>query len=302
MKPPLPSLNALRAFEVTVRHRSMTLAARELCVTHGAVSRQIQSLEAAMGLTLLTRGARSVEPTPEGLRLAEGLSAAFGLMHATLERLTPGPLTLSCSSSIAMCWLIPRMSSFYGAHPEIEIKLDMNYDKVDFARDNVSVAIRNSTIEPPRNALIRELGTEWIGPVCSPDYLAASRLTSPADLARALLLGTKTRPQAWTDWITASGNAFGPLPALRSFDHFYLLIQAAACGLGVAVVPHMLAMDELKSGRLVAPFGFVAGARRLSLWVAPHLDARKDLKALEAWLMREMRDPMQEGPAAVPAA
>jgi LysR family glycine cleavage system transcriptional activator len=291
MKPYLPSLNALRTFEVTVRRRSMTLAAQELCVTHGAVSRQVQALETAMGVTLLKRHARSVEPTPEGLRLADDLTAAFGLIHATVERTRPGPLILSCSSSITMCWLIPRMSIFYEQNPGIEIKLDMNYDKVDFSRDNVSVAIRNSTIEPPRGALIRDLGTEWIGAVCSPDYQASVALKRPADLARALILSTQTRPTAWTDWLSASAaDVPGRLEAHRSFDHFYLLIQAAACGLGVAVAPHMLVIDELKSGRLVAPFGFVPGPRQLSLWIAPHLGSRKDVRALENWLTKELRD------------
>jgi LysR family transcriptional regulator, glycine cleavage system transcriptional activator len=290
MNPILPSLNALRAFEATARCRSMTLAAQELCVTHGAVSRQIKSLEVALGVTLLTRGVRSLEPTPEGLRPAEGLTTAFGLMYTTIEHVKPGPLVLSCSSSITMCWLIPRMPGFYEQNPGIEIKLDMNYDKVDFVRNNISVAIRNSTIEPPRSALIRDLGAEWIGPVCSPDYLASTKLKRPGDLAETLLLSTKTRPNAWADWLSASGNEHVHLEPQRSFDHFYLMTQAAAFGLGVAVVPHMLAINDLKSGRLIAPFGFVTGPRQLFLWIAPHLGSRMDVKALERWLMREMMD------------
>src|SRR6185295_4004059 len=98
MKPVVPSLNALRAFEAAARRRSMTLAADELCVTHGAVSRHIKSLEAVLGLPLLIRGARSVEPTPEGLRLAEGLRAAFSLVQSSIEHVRPSPLVLSCSS------------------------------------------------------------------------------------------------------------------------------------------------------------------------------------------------------------
>jgi LysR family glycine cleavage system transcriptional activator len=290
MKPVVPSLNALRTFEATARHRSMTLAAGELCVTHGAVSRQVKSLEAALGVELLTRGSRSLEPTPEGLRLAEGIAAAFSLMDATIEHVLPSPLVLSCSSSIAMCWLIPRISGFYQRNPDIELSLDLNYDKVDFARQNVSVAIRVSTIEPPPNALIRGLGTEWIGPVCSSEYLASTKLERPADLSQALLLFTKTRPRAWADWLIASENERVTLKPQRSFEHFYLMIQAAAFGLGVAVVPHILAINDLQTGRLVAPFGFVPGPRQLSLWIATHLGSRKDVKALEGWLTQEMQD------------
>ncbi len=283
----MPSLNALRAFEATARHHSLTRAAAELHVTHGAVSRQIKALEARMGVTLLLRGPRSTEPTPEGLLLADGLKTAFDLIAATVKRVTPGPLTLSCSTSITMCWLIPRMSSFQKAHPSIELKLDMNYDRVDFARDNVSIAIRNSTIEPPRSALIRPLGTEWIGLVCAPEYRDTLRLEHLTDLSRATLLTTSTRPNAWADWLGASCQPGINAGAERAFAHFYLLIQAAACGLGVAVVPHMLALDELRSGRLVAPFGFVPGPRELSLWVAPHFAARQDVKHLQHWLLQE---------------
>ena len=286
----VPSLNALRAFEVTARRRSMTLAAEELCVTHGAVSRQIKSLEAALGMALLTRGVRSLEPTPEGLHLAEGLAASFSLIQATIEHVRPSPLVLSCSSSIAMCWLIPRISGFYERNPDIEINLDLNYDRVDFVRQNISVAIRISTIEPPPNALIRGLGTEWIGLVCSPEYLASTKLERPADLSQALLLFAKTRPSAWAEWLAASENERVSLKPQRSFEHFYLMIQAAAFGLGVAVVPHMLVINDLESGRLVAPFGFVPGPRQLFLWIASHLGSRKDVKALERWLTREVED------------
>ena len=290
MKPDVPSLNALRAFEVTARRRSMTLAAEELCVTHGAVSRQIKSLEAALGMALLTRSTRSLEPTPEGLCLAEGLTAAFSLMDATIDHIRPSPLVLSCSSSIAMCWLIPRISGFYQRNPDTELNLDLNYDRVDFARQNISVAIRISTIEQPPNAIIRGLGTEWIGAVCSPEYLASTKLEQPADLSQALLLFAKTRPSAWGEWLAASENERVVLKPQRSFEHFYLMIQAATFGLGVAVVPHMLAINDLESGRLVAPFGFVPGPRQLFLWIAPHLGSRKDVKALERWLTREVED------------
>jgi len=289
MRPPRPSLNALRAFEATARLRSMTLAADELCVTHGAVSRQIKSLEATFGVSLLTRGAQSTDPTPDGLRLAEGLSAAFNMIHATIEQLKPGPLTLSCSASIMMYWLIPRIGRFHEQHPDVELQFNMNYEQIDFVRDKISVAIRSSTIEPPKDAIIRDLMIEWIGPVCSPEYLDSVRLKKPADLARARVLSTKTRAQAWPDWLAASGNGALELRPQESFEHFYLLIQAAACGLGVAAVPHMLVMQDLRSGKLVAPFGFLPGPRQLVLWVAPHLGLRQEIQALENWLAAEMR-------------
>lgn len=296
-----PSLNALRAFEATVRLSSMTGAADELSVTHGAVSRHIKSLEEMFGIPLLLRGARSVQPTPEGARLAAELSRAFALITSSIEQLQPGPLTLSCSSTIMMSWLIPRISAFHEQHPDIELRFNMNYDRIDFVRDEISVAIRNSMIEPPKDVVLKEMVDEWIGPVCSPDYLAAHPVASAVNLDACVLLSTKTRPGAWSDWIASSGAKCGLRPQ-RTYEHFYLLIQAAACGLGVAMVPKILVLDDLRSGKLVAPLGFVVGPYKLVLWIAPHLRARPETKALVEWLTREFRKPGIQGKAIGPAA
>ena len=288
MSGPLPSLNALKAFEATARHRSMTLAADELCVTHGAISRHIRGLEETLGVILVTRRAHSTEPTPEGSRLAEGLQSAFGLMQASVERVRPSPLTLSCSSSIMMGWIIPRIGQFHERHPQVALQFNMNYDQVDFVRDKIGLATRSSVIEPPKDAIIRELGGEAIGPVCSPDYISRSGIHGPEDIEGGTILSTRTRPEAWSDWQAAAGQAKLHPPNHSAFDHFYLLIQAAACGLGIAVVPQMLVLDQLASGRLVAPFGFLPGPRRMLLWIAPHLAGRPDALALERWLIAEM--------------
>lgn len=287
---PRPSLNALRAFEATARLASMTAAAEELCVTHGAVSRHIRALEDQLGVILLNRGSQSTDPTPEGLRLAEGLSTAFRLIQSSVEQLKPGPLTLSCSASIMMYWLIPRISGFHEKHPEVEIQFNMNYDRIDFVRDNISLAIRISSIEPPKDAHVRKLMVEQVGPVCSPDYMKSIGLETPQDLARARLLSTRTRLEAWDEWLAAAGCSLPNLRNGETYEHFYLLIQAAVCGLGVATVPKMLVLDDLRSGKLVAPFGFMPGARQLVLWIAPHLDGRFDVEALAKWLAAEMRD------------
>lgn len=286
---PRPSLNALRAFEATVRLGSMTAAADELFVTHGAVSRHIRSLEEQLGVVLLERTGQGTRPTAEGQRLAEGLASAFRLIQASVEQLRPGPLTLSCSASIMMYWLLPRIGGFHQKHPDIEIQFNMNYDRIDFVRDNIGLAIRNSSIEPPRDARLRDLMVEWVGPVCSPEYQQAAGLTQPLALSKARLLATKTRMEAWRDWVAATGfDGAAPEVAAR-YEHFYLLIQAAACGLGVAVVPRMLVDDDLRSGKLVAPFGFVPSRRKLVLWVAPNLDGRADVEAMAGWLAQEMR-------------
>lgn len=283
------SLNALRAFEATARLRSFTAAAAELSVTHGAISRHIRVLEDTIGMPLLKRSAHGTEPTAEGQRLADGLSRGFTQIQASIEQLEPGPLTLSCSQSIMMFWLLPRLARFQHANPEVQLRFDMSHGAENFTRDNISVAIRLSSIEPPRQVMRENVVTEWIGPVCSAQYLSSLKLRSAADLVRARLMVSRTRPQAWLDWGRCCGNDAGQLHVDESFAHFFLLIQAARCGLGLANVPRMLVRDDLASGTLVAPLGFVAGPNRLALWVASSLSRRPDTVKMVDWLAAELR-------------
>ena len=289
MQTPRPSLNALRAFEATARLRSMSAAAIELSVTHGAVSRHIRSLEDTFGVMLLNRGPRSTDPTPEGARLADSLTAAFNTIQVSIEQLKPGPLTLSCSTSILMYWLIPRIKRFHEIHPDVELQFNMNYGQIDVVRDKIGIAIRNTMIEPPQGVVVRDLRTEWLGLVCAPEYMKSARIRSFADLAGAHHLASKTRPEAWAEWAAAAGYEGAKLSVHDSYDHFYLTIQAVICGLGIAPVPRMLVLDDLRSGKLVAPFGFVAGPNRLVLWLAPHFISRPDTRALANWLSDELK-------------
>ena len=283
------SLNALRAFEATARLRSFSAAAEELSVTHGAVSRHIRMLEDSVGLPLLTRSAQGAVPTAEGQRLADGLSTAFSLIQSSVEQLKPGPLTLACSESIMMYWLLPRLNRFKDVHPEVELRFNMSHGPVDFVRDNVSVAIRLSSIEAPKDVVRIDVAPEWVGPVCSPEYLRQKRIESAGDLARAKLMVSRTRPSAWDDWARCISQSNMELHVDEVFDHFYLLIQGARCGLGVANVPRMLVRDDLTSGTLVAPLDFVRGPNRLSIWIAPHVCRRPDVVKLVDWLHDELR-------------
>lgn len=283
------SLNALRAFETTARLGSFSAAAEELSVTHGAISRHIRSLEDTLGIALLTRGGHGAAPTSEGQRLADGLSTAFGLIQASVEQLTPGPLTLSCSESIMMYWLIPRLVRFKEANPDVELRFNMSHGPIDFARDNVSVAIRLSSIQTPKDAVVSDVTSEWIGPVCSPEYLRENRITTHADLSQARLMVSRTRPRAWSEWAHCADTPNDALSVQEIFDHFFLLIQGARCGLGLANVPQMLVRNDLESGTLVAPLGFLQGPNRLSIWTAQHLRRRPDVVRLVDWLHDELR-------------
>jgi DNA-binding transcriptional LysR family regulator len=296
MVAPRVSLNALRAFEATARHGSFSAAADELSVTHGAVSRQVRMLEETFGVSLLQRTPQGAQPTPEGERLAAGLKRGFDEIQSSIEQLKPGPLTLACSTSIMMYWVLPRLSLFQQKNPDVDLQYHMTSGPLDFTRDKVSVAIRLSSQEPPRDVIRTDICSELVGPVCSPDYLRTLGLRTTADLQRARLIYSHTRENAWAEWKQCYDPTIGELALDEGFPHFYLLIQAARCGLGVANVPRMLVQDDLNSGTLVAPFGFVAGPNRLTIWVASHLTGRSETKRLVDWLSSELGSVRAESP------
>jgi LysR family transcriptional regulator, glycine cleavage system transcriptional activator len=202
----------------------------------------------------------------------------------------PRPLELSCSASIMMHWLLPRLAKLHSSFPTMELGLRTGHGPIDFAQEGVSVAIRLDSIEPPPGIEPIALTNEWVGAICSPGYLATSGVRDVSDLSRERLLTTKTRPQAWKDWYSSLQLDAGDLLEMEFFEHFYLLIQAAKVGLGFACVPRMLVEAELESGALVAPFGFAQGAAKLVLWVSPSARLRADTADLEKWIRKEMSE------------
>lgn len=283
------SLNALRAFEATARLCSFSAAADELAVTHGAVSRQVRMLEETFNVSLLRRTGRGADPTPEGQRLAEGLRRGFDAIQASVDALKPGPLKLACSTSIMMYWVLPRLTHFQQKNPDVSLEYHMTSGPLDFSSDKVSVAIRLSTQVPPKDVISTDICSEWVGPVCSPEYMRTLKIRSTEDLQRARLIYSNTRKNAWSEWRQSYDPQIAPLKLDEGFPHFYLLIQAARCGLGIANVPRMLVQDDLNSGTLVAPFGFIEGPHRLTIWVGSQSAERSETKRLVDWLRKELR-------------
>ncbi len=267
----------------------MRRAAEELCVTHGAVSRHVRALEAEFGFPLFHRTGRAIKPTEEGARLAAILNDGFAMIADGLRQLQPGPIIVSCAATFMTRWLIPRLGGFKAAHPTIEIRLSAGLGPVDMAREGISIVLRNDGIVPPPGVVVDPLIREWIGPVCSPEYARAKDFRTVDDLYKLPLMATKTRPDAWEDWHKSFGRAAPHPEAHEEYDEFYLLFQAAACGLGVAIGLAYLVEDDLKSGRLIAPLGFVEGQRQLVLWSLPQTNTRTDVQVFIDWLREELK-------------
>ncbi|WP_394541055.1 LysR substrate-binding domain-containing protein [Lysobacter enzymogenes] len=285
----LPPLGALRCFEAAARLGSFTRAAQELHLTHGAISRAVRSIEDALGVALFERRSQRVHLTAAGERLRDAAAAAFDLLGATVRELRAPPrkpaLVLSCEPSLLMRWLIPRLPALQAAHPHIALQLVAGGGPVGF--DAVDLAIRRNDFAWGREVHATHLFDERIGPVCSPAWRDAQvgGAGRGARLAPdACLLHSATRPGAWRDWARAARRRLPPQAAGQRFEHFYFSLQAAAAGVGAAIGPWQLVRDEIESGVLAAPFGFVADGSGYYLLSPQPARAGTPAALLAAWL------------------
>lgn len=297
----LPSLNALHAFEAAARLQSVSRAADELHVTHGAVSRHVRTLEQQLGVTLFVRSGRGLKLTDAGVRLRDAAGEAFGGLLDTcnaLRRVTrDAPFVLGCPGSLLARWFIPRLDRLQRDMPDLQLQLSASEGELDPRRAGLDATLWFAERPWPEDMQVFELASERIGPVLSPHHpRLASLHQSPASaLLDEPLLHTTSRPQAWPLWAASQGLEAGALRYGQGFEHLYFLLEAALAGLGVAIAPQQLVADDLASGRLLAPWGFIETPARLALWV-PRRQADDRAQRLAAWLRREL------SPAVPPAA
>src|SRR5258708_17524917 len=204
----LPPLNALKAFEAAARHESVTRAAEELCVTQGAVSHQVKALEAELGIKLFNRERQRLVITEGGREYLAVLREAFDRIAVGTERLvqrqSAGVLTVSTSPDFAAKWLIHRLGSFAEAHPSIDLRVSATAHHVDFAREDVDLAVRHGDGKWPGLDVVR-LCSERLFPVCSPKLVSGrNRVTMASDLSKFPLLRLDDG-KAWTRCFEAAG-------------------------------------------------------------------------------------------------
>ena len=289
---PLPPLNAVRAFEAAARHGSFKDAADELGVTHGAVSRHVRLLEDWLGPPVLfLRLNRRVVLTSTGAALLAETGPALDRPSSAARRhrtrdgvAAPAVLRVNALATFSLRWLLPRLGRFREDHPEIEVRLSTSNEPVDALRDPYDVVIRGGP-DTFYGFTSRLFLTERRLPVCSPASLARSPLREVDDLRGHTLLHTSTLPRVWSDWFAVAGSPEVEPSASLTLDHFYLTIQAALDGLGVAMGPSALVADDLAAGRLVAPFADISLPTRNYHAYLP--DSRLDdpaVTAFCAWL------------------
>jgi LysR family glycine cleavage system transcriptional activator len=290
----LPSLNALKAFEAAARHESFTKAADELSVTQGAVSHQVKSLELDLGIRLFDRERQKLRITRAGRIYLDVVRDAFDRIALGTEHIRnqsrAGTLTVSTSPDFAAKWLVNRLGRFAETHSEIDLRISATLHHVDFAREDVDLAVRHGDGNWTGLDVVR-LCSEELFPVCSPQLLSGrNRIRTPSDVLKFPLLHLDDRKD-WSDWLEAADVLDTEISHGPVLNRASMIIDAAVDGQGVALARTTLAAWDLINGRLVRPF---AAALRLSksYWiVCPKATSTlPKITAFRNWLLAEATD------------
>jgi LysR family glycine cleavage system transcriptional activator len=286
----LPPLNALKAFEAAARSESFTRAAEELNVTQGAVSHQVKALEAILGVKLFNRERQRLLITEAGREYLAVVRDALDRIAVGTDRLvqrqSSGALTVSTSPDFAAKWLVNRLGRFAEAHPDIDLRVSATMHHVDFAREEVDMAVRHGDGNWPGLDVVR-LCSEQLFPVCAPKLVSGhNRITKASDLLKFPLLRLDDWT-TWTRWFDAAGVsdpvAHGPV-----MNRVSMLIDAAVDGQGIALARTALAAWDLINGRLIKPIDVSLRMANTYWIVGPKATSRMPkIATFRDWLLAE---------------
>lgn len=279
-------LNALRAFEASARHCNFTRAGLELFVSQTAISHHVKSLEELLGVKLFRRLPRGLALTDEGAALAPVLTDAFRRVSAMMSRFEEGHfhevVTVGVVATFAVGWLMERLPAFQVLYPYLDLRIMTNNNRVDLAGDGLDFAIRFGD-GTWRGTEAMHLIASPLSPMCSPAL--AAQLREPADLARIELLRSY-RSDEWTQWFETAG-ATAPVLRGTMFDSSLALAEAAAQGIGAALLPINMFERDLESGRLVRPFATTVLTGQYWLtWLKSH-HMTSGMVAFQKWLAQQ---------------
>lgn len=288
----LPPLNALKTFEVTARLTNLTRAADELCVSQSAVSRQIRLLEAFLDIRLFQREARGVALTKAGIIYQKEISQAFEtILQATDKIRRPSQvrtLRVRAYTTFAVKWLLGHLPHFEAAYPMIKVQLSTGVEKVNFKRDDLDISIEFSMDEKLDRTGIK-LFPDLIEPVCSPSLLKNGKSITPSDLAKFKLLDSHYRTADWQDWLRFAGIKNVDFHRNRVIlPNSLLAYEAAIDGQGIAMGQPLLLAQDLKGGRLLAPFKMpLRRAGAYYLLISPGRAKRAEVRKFSDWIVAE---------------
>jgi len=291
----LPPLDAIRGFVAVARRMSITLAAKDLCLTQSAVSRQIQSLEEHLGTPLLIRKHRAIELTQAGERLLHLASPWLDNLaeySASLQqRDQMQPVTITAPMSVASLWILPRLGAFQDAHPHIDVRVSANNRLLNLKQEGIDLALRYARKADVPATAIRLFG-EKIVPMAGKS-VAARAFKNPKALLNEVLLELDERALPWlrwSNWLAAIGMPDAKPKAYLRLNQYDHLIHAAVGGHGVVLGRVPLVLPMLQDGRLVALSGTGLGDSDYAYWLiaesaAPHAEVR----VFRDWVLKEVQ-------------
>ena len=293
----LPPLNPLRAFEATVRRGSVSAAARELSVTHGAISHQIRALEEALGMALFERGGKRLKLTPQGALLLPAVTSAFGEIAAATALMrqpeTRGEITIACVPALLSLWLMPRLNAFTDHFPGVRVSLIASNDPDHLRSLDTDVCLLYGDGNWP-DCWTRLWSNLQLFPVASPTLLNSRPLRSVRDLAdHTLFHGDDGRE--WNTWLAAADA----IDMVRGSQHFMsdarLSTEAALHGHGIALGDTITASNLIARGELVVPFDLTVPANH-AFYVACRQSARQApiVKVFIDWLFAAIEENLPE--------
>ena len=296
----MPPLNALRAFEASARHLSLTKAAHELHVSPGAISHQLRGLEKLLRVKLFERGIRKIALTPAGKMLYPGIQRGFSHISDAVADLkhmgNQQVLAVSTSPGFTSKWLAPRLYRFAHAHPDIDVRISSSFHHANFATDGVNVAVRNMPIrlQPDSSLVVEKLFEVKLVPVCSPRLMdVRGSSPTPHALAKMPLIHDDALAGAslptWADWFGAAQVGDVDLSRGLHFNSADHALDAACEGAGVLLTHDLLAYDDLRAGRLAIPVPLALPSGRAYHLVCPKRERRRDLvEAFSGWIGDEV--------------
>lgn len=291
MRPRLPPLNALKAFEAAARHESFTRAAEELCVTQGAVSHQVKALETELAIKLFNRERQRLIITEIGRDYLGVVRDALDRIAVGTERLlqrqNAGVLTVSTSPDFAAKWLVHRLGHFAEAHSGIDLRISATLHHVDFAREEVDLAVRHGDGNWPGLDAVR-LSPEQLFAVCSPKLLSGKRrLSRPAEVLKFPLIHMDSRAD-WKNWLQEAGLDDATATHGPVLDRASMVIDAAINGQGIALARTTLAAWDLINGHLIRPFPLALPLSKAYWVLCPKATASlPKIMTFRDWLLSE---------------
>ena len=287
----LPPMAALRAFEAAARLGSFTVAAEELGVTQGAISRQIRLLEDLLQVTLFDRSHHRVVPTDAGRHYAKHVSAVLGrLMAAGNSTVAFGEsssrLHLGIIPTLGSRWIVPKLSDFLAEHPGLELQIKAVKPEMTLDEEELDAALivgRGSWT----NTISHRLASEDLVPVATPRWAHRYQIRSPQDLIGPPLLTHAPRPDLWSRWFAENGvDAAALVPSKLSLEQITMILEAVLSDLGAALLPRLLIRPELERNELVVLPGEALQVNEGFFFVyAKHRESYQPLAEFRDWLL-----------------